>query len=116
MPYTVTEVHRLTLLHPNPESCIHVLDKLRYFRYQNNLFQPDAAEYVGMDRATYSSYEESGRDYYPIENMQKIAKLFAVPVTELLDDYNLFLYNGQKQQVEKILRPYISHKPSLPKG
>ena len=55
-----------------------------------------------MDRGTYSSYEEYERDYYPIENMQKIAKLFGVPVTELLDDYNLFLYNGQGQQVKKI--------------
>lgn len=101
-PHTVTEAQRFNLLHPNSESCIHVSDKLRYFRYQNNLFQSDVAEYVGMDRATYSSYEESGRDYYPIENMQKIAKLFGVPVTELLDDYNLFLYNGQGQQVKKI--------------
>ena len=55
-----------------------------------------------MDRATYSSYEESGRDYYPTPNMQKIAELFGVPVTELLDDYNLFLFNGQGQQVKKI--------------
>ncbi len=101
-PHTVTEAQRFNLLHPNPESCTHVSDKLRYFRYQNNLFQSDVAEYVGMDRATYSSYEESGRDYYPTPNMQKIAELFGVPVTELLDDYNLFLFNGQGQQVKKI--------------
>lgn len=101
-PHTMTEAERFNLLFPNPESCTHVSDKLRYYRYQNNLFQSDVAEYVGMDRGTYSSYEEYERDYYPIENMQKIAKLFGVPVTELLDDYNLFLYNGQGQQVKKI--------------
>ena len=101
-PHTMTEAQRFNLLFPNPESCTHVSDKLRYYRYQNNLFQSDVAEYVGMDRGTYSSYEEYERDCYPIENMQKIAKLFGVPVTELLDDYNLFLYNGQGQQVKKI--------------
>ena len=101
-PHTMTEAERFNLLFPNPERCTHVSDKLRYYRYQNNLFQSDVAEYVGMDRGTYSSYEEYERDYYPIENMQKIAKQFRVPVTELLDDYNLFLYNGQGQQVKKI--------------
>lgn len=33
---------------------------------------------------------------------KKIAKLFGTPVTELLDDYNLFLYSLQEQQVKKI--------------
>ena len=44
------------------------------------------ADFAGIDRSTYSSYEEDGRDYYPID---KIAELFSVPVTELLDEFNL---------------------------
>ena len=101
-PSTNREGEKFNLLYTNPADITNILDKLKYYRYQKALHQKDIAEYVGMDRATYSSYEEFERDYYPIENMQKIAKLFGVPVTELLDDYNLFLYNGQGQQVKKI--------------
>ncbi len=101
-PRNNREGEKFNLLYTNPADITNISDKLKYYRYQKSLHQKDVAAYIGMDRATYSSYEESGRDYYPIENMQKIAKLFGVPVTELLDDYNLFLYNGQGQQVKKI--------------
>lgn len=101
-PRNNREGEKFNLLYTNPADITNISDKLKYYRYQKAMHQKDVAEYVGMDRGTYSGYEESERDYYPIENMQKIAKLFGVPVTELLDDYNLFLYNGQGQQVKKI--------------
>ena len=53
---------------------------------------------------TYSGYENTQRDYYPIEKMEKIAELFAVPVTGLLDEFNLFLYNGQGRQIKEMRR------------
>ena len=53
------------------------------------------ADYAGIDRSTYVHYEEYGKDLYPLEHMEKIAQLFEVPVDTLLDDYNLFLMNGQ---------------------
>lgn len=40
--------------------------------------------------------------YYPIEKMQKIAELFSVPVTDLLDEFNRFLYNGQGRQIKEM--------------
>ena len=40
-----------------------------------------------------------GRDYYPLDKMELIAELLDVPVTELLDDFNLFLYNDQGRQI-----------------
>ena len=45
---------------------------------------------------------ESGKDLYPPEHMEKIAQLFEVPVDTLLDDYNLFLRNGQGNQIKAI--------------
>lgn len=75
-------------------------DKLKWCRHKMGLMQKDVAKYAGVYRATYSSYEKAGRDYYPIENMRKIAELFEVDVTELLDDYNLFVYNGQGAQIK----------------
>ena len=34
--------------------------------------------------------------------MEKIAQLFEIPVERLLDDYNLFLRNGQGKQIKAI--------------
>ena len=34
--------------------------------------------------------------------MEKLAQLYGVPVTELLDDFNLFLYNDQGKQIREI--------------
>ena len=47
-------------------------------------------------------YEEYGHDYYPIEHIKKLAALYGVSVTELLDDFNLFLYNNQGKQIREI--------------
>ena len=55
----------------------------------------------GIDRKTYMRYEEYGRDYYPIEHMQKLVGMYDVPVESLLDDYNLFLYHDQGQQIRE---------------
>lgn len=38
----------------------------------------------------------------PPEHMGRIAQLFEVPVERLLDDYNLFLRNGQGKQIKAI--------------
>ena len=53
-------------------------------------------------RSTYVRYEEYGKDLYPLEQMEKIAQLFEMPVDVLLDDYNLFLRNGQGNQIKSI--------------
>lgn len=85
-----------------PNDFILMPDKLRFYRYQKGLLQADVAKYIGIDRGTYSGYEEPSRDYYPIENMEKIARLFGVKITDLLDDYNLFLYKGQGKQIKSL--------------
>ena len=77
-------------------------DLLRWLRYQKGLRQRDVADYAGIDRSTYVHYEEYGKDLYSPEHMEKIAQLFEVPVDTLLDDYNLFLRNGQGNQIKAI--------------
>ena len=44
-------------------------------------------------------YEEVGKDYYPVDKLGKIAELLEVDITELMDDYNLFLYQDQGRQL-----------------
>lgn len=101
-PHTVVEAEKFNIRYSDPSQIDNTPDKLRWYRYRCGLLQRDVADFAGIDRSTYSSYEEIGRDYYPIENIEKISKLFSVPVTELLDEYNLFLYNDQGKQIKRM--------------
>lgn len=66
------------------------------------LLQREVAEYAGLDRTTYIHYESRERDYYPADKLEKIAELFDIDVTDLLDDYNRFIYDGQGWKIRKL--------------
>ena len=69
--------------------------KIRYFRHKTVCTQKDVAKYLGMDRTNYGHYEEAACEYCPLAILEKLATLYNIPVTDLMDDYHLFLYNGQ---------------------
>ena len=100
-PHHFLESEKFNIRYANPSEITEVADKLKWHRYTNSLLQKDVAHKVGINRSTYVHYEESGRDYYPIEIMQKLAILYGVDVTELLDEFNMFLYNGQGEQIRQ---------------
>ncbi len=87
---------------PNPEKLVTVSDKLKWYRVNNGLLQRDVAIAMGVDRTTYSRYEENVLEAYPLDKLAKAAELFQVDVTVLLDEYNLFLYYGQGQQIKRL--------------
>ncbi len=68
-------------------------DKLKYFRYQKGLIQKEVADFADMDRGSYSNFESAHRDYYNKDKILKIAEILEVDVTDLVDEYNLFLYD-----------------------
>ena len=79
-----------------------VADKLRYYRHKKGLLQREVADCVGIERTTYSAYEAELRDFYPLDVLAHIAKLFEIDVADLLDDYNAFLYYGQAPQIKAL--------------
>lgn len=87
---------------PNPETLATVSDKLKWYRYQNGLLQSQVAKVIGVNRTTYSHYEENALESYPLDKLSKAAKLFGIEVTALLDEYNLFLYHGQGTQIKRL--------------
>ena len=101
-PCKLLDAQKFNLRYTEPSQITEIADKLRWYRYQHALMQKEVAEQIGIDRNTYIHYEEYGRDYYPIEHMEKLAGLYGVPVEELLDGYNLFLYKGQGEQIQII--------------
>ena len=102
LPHKFQDAEKFNLQFSDFSEITETADKLRWLRYQNGLRQRDVADYAGIDRSTYVRYEEYGKDIYPPEYMEKIAQLFEVPVDTLLDDYNLFLRNGQGNQIKAI--------------
>ncbi len=98
-PHKLTEAEKFNIRYTAPSQIDNTPDRLRWYRYQKGLLQADVAAHIGIDRKTYSRYEEGVHEYYPIEIMAKAAELFEVPVTALLDEYNLFLYYGQGEQI-----------------
>ena len=101
-PRKLLDAQKFNIKYTDPSQITEIADKLRWYRYQHALMQKEVAEQIGIDRSTYVHYEEYGRDYYPVEHMEKLAELYDVPVEELLDGYNLFLYKGQGEQIQKI--------------
>lgn len=90
------------LRNSSPKQMIHTADRLRYFRCQRNLHQAEIADYAGIDHSTYIGYEDTSRDSYPLDKLQKIAEFLQVDIVELLDSYNRFLYEGQGQKVKEL--------------
>jgi len=98
----MVEAEKFNIIYTDPTQLISTSDKLRYYRYKKALRQKDVAAYIGIDLSTYVKYEQVNRDYYPLEQISKIAELLEVEVENLLDDYNLFLYRGQGQQIKAL--------------
>jgi len=103
----LAESEKVNIGSTDPAKFDTIADKLRYYRHRNGLLQREVADYVGIERTTYSAYEEDGRDYYPSDTLQRIAEFLSVKVADLIDDYNTFLCEGQARQI-KALRDKMS--------
>ena len=87
---------------PDPEKLKTTAEKLRWFRYKNRMLQIEVAQAIGIDRKTYINYEKVEHRAYPLENLKLIAKLYSIDFIDLLDEYNMFLYNGQGKQIQAL--------------
>ena len=59
------------------------------------------AEQIGISRGHYIDYEVGYVDYYPKEVVNRLADFYHIPVEDLLDEYNLFLYKGQGKMLKE---------------
>jgi DNA-binding XRE family transcriptional regulator len=65
------------------------------------LMQKEVAAQIGVNRGYYVRLEAGDLEYYPKEIVDKLAAFYLVPVDDLLDDYNRFLYYGQGRLIQK---------------
>ena len=66
------------------------------------LRQRDVAKQIGVSASEYMSYQDVNREHYQIEVLKKIAAFYEVDVTELMDEYHLFLYRRQGPQLKRL--------------
>ena len=57
--------------------------------------QTEVAQQVGMTYSVYKSIEEGFTQHIPKEHVERLAQFYHVPVTDFLDEFNRFLYDGQ---------------------
>ena len=81
------------------EDIISVPDRLRWCRHSKGLTQEEVANAVGIYKQSYAKLELEHKETPSLDKMERLAAFFEIPITDLLDDYNLFLYRGQAQQI-----------------
>ena len=91
-PRKILEAQLFNQQYQNYEDIPNVPDRLRWCRHHMGLMQKKVAELIGISRGHYIDFEVGYVDYYPKEIVDKLAELYGVPVDDLLDDYNRFLY------------------------
>lgn len=84
------------------ENIDNIPDRLRFCRHKLGLMQKEVAQIVGIARSTYINLETGKFNGFDKTVADKLSKLFDIPVDDLLDDYNRFLYYGQG----KLIREY----------
>ena len=65
-------------------------EKLKALRKQACMTQDDVAEVLGMNRTSFSKYE-NGASTPPLRVLRKLAKIYNVPLESLLHDEQPFL-------------------------
>ena len=77
----------------------NVPDRLRWCRHSKGLLQAEVADRVGMTLSVYKVIEEGVTQRIPEETAERLAQFYDVPVTDFLDEFNRFLYDGQANRI-----------------
>jgi len=83
----------------------NVSDRVKWLRQDKGLKQDDIAEMLGVTRKIYGKLEWgkcdlADKEYFTL--LDKLSKLYAIPMADLLDDYTQFMYEGQAEILSKL--------------
>ena len=100
-PRKILEATRLNQRFRRYEEIESVPDRLRWCRYSKGLLQTEVAEKVGMSLSAYKAIEEGVTQHMELEKAERLARFYEVPVTDFLDEFNRFLYDGQADRIQE---------------
>lgn len=98
-PRNLPEAQRFTQQYHTYDEISSVPDRLRWCRLHMGLLQREVAELVGIATPLYIDMGTGACEHTPAAVMDRLAELYGVLVTDLLDGYNRFLYEGQARQI-----------------
>ncbi len=81
------------------EDITHVPDRLRWCRCSAGLLQSEVAESVGITESVYKALEAGMTQRILKDVAERLAQLYQFPVTDFIDEYNQFLYDGQARRI-----------------
>ena len=105
-PKKLTEAERFHLRYHRYEDIETVADRLRWCRHHLGLTQREVEALTGLGHSLYMNLENGDCDRFPADVADRLAGLYRIPVTDLLDGYNLFLYRGQGCQLKQLRARY----------
>ena len=94
-PRKILEATQFNQRYRSYEDIENVPDRLRWCRHSKGLMQVEVADKVGMTHSVYKAIEEGFTQHIEPEKVERLAQFYDVPVTDLLDEYNRFLCDGQ---------------------
>ena len=98
-PRKILEATRFNQRYRRYEEIQSVPDKLRWYRYSRGLLQSEVAEKIGVSTNVYKNMEDGIAQQISKELADRLAQFYGVPVTDILDEYNQFLYAGQAENI-----------------
>ena len=98
-PKKKTEATRFLQQHSAYQTISNIPDRLRWCRYHKGLRQVDVARDLSISLSAYKALETGQIRHISTETAQKLALYYNVPVTDFLDGYDRFLYEGQAGQI-----------------
>ena len=100
----LSEARKLHHLGGSYAQAVTVPERLRWLRHHFGLLQKEAAAQAGIPLPRYIDMETGACEHTPAAVVDRLAELYGVPVTDLLDGYNRFLYEGQARQILALRR------------
>lgn len=101
VPRKILDATKFQQRHHKYEEIENIPDRLRWCRYSRGLTQAEVAEIAGVTRAVYMDIEQGITQHIPQNAIENLAKFYGVPMTDFMDDYNRFLYEGQASSIRQ---------------
>ena len=98
-PRKILEATELNKQYRRYEDITNVPDRLRWCRHSKGLMQVEVADKVGMSHSVYKAIEEGFTQHIEPEKVERLAQFYGVPITDFLDEFNHFLYDGQAVRI-----------------
>ena len=99
-PHKLLEATMMNQTYHAYEEITSIPDRLRWLRHRKGLMQWEAAQIAGVSRSVYIQIEGGITRRLPGCLILNLSQFYGVPVSDFLDEYNRFLFDGQAKRIK----------------